>query len=58
LEVALSLSIGKGSSGLKKEKRTDFGVLSHSLEMREIYTNPFLEDLDRVIQLSRWLERF
>lgn len=30
--VALSLSIGKGSAELKKEKHTDFGVLSHRVE--------------------------
>jgi hypothetical protein len=44
--VSLILNAGRTSGGGKKGKHTEFGVLSCGVESTDLFSNPFLEDLE------------
>jgi hypothetical protein len=50
--ASLILNSGKTSGKSKKEKHTDFGVLSCGVVSTDLFSNPFLEDLERLVVLK------
>ena len=51
--VELIFSNVKRSRGRKKRKHTNFGVLSHRVVSTDLFSNPFLEDLERLGNLLK-----
>ncbi len=46
--VSLVFNTGKGFGKMKKEKHTDFGVLTCGVESTDLFSNPFLVDLNKL----------
>ena len=51
--VSLILNACNTSGGGKKEKHTDFGVLSCGVVSTDLFSNPFLEDLEMLNNLLK-----
>ena len=51
--VSLIINAGNTSGACKKEKHTDFGVLSCGVESTDLFSNPFLEGLERLGNLLK-----